>query len=66
MVCVKSVYVTVVITVLVQSAHAVPVLTIPIITDQPITLHHLLDFNCNLPWHAPARASRVPCGQGLA
>ncbi|KAE8970448.1 hypothetical protein PR003_g27886 [Phytophthora rubi] len=52
--CINSVYVTVIITVLVQSAHTVPALTMPIITDQPITLHHLLHFNCNLPWHAQA------------
>ncbi|KAE9305611.1 hypothetical protein PF008_g21675 [Phytophthora fragariae] len=64
--CVKSVYVTVIITVLVQSAHTVPALTIPISIDQPIRLHHLLHVNCNLPWHAPARASRVPCGRGPA
>ncbi|KAE8964831.1 hypothetical protein PR003_g29269 [Phytophthora rubi] len=64
--CINSVYVTVIITVLVQSAHTVPALTMPIITDQPITFHHLLHFNCNLPWHAPARASRVPCGRDPA
>ncbi|KAE8971992.1 hypothetical protein PF010_g23640 [Phytophthora fragariae] len=64
--CVKSIYVTVVITALIQSAHTVHVLTIPISTDQPITLNHLLHFNCNFPWHAPARASRVPCDRGPA
>ncbi|KAE8897821.1 hypothetical protein PF005_g31638 [Phytophthora fragariae] len=62
--CINSVYVTVIITVLVQSAHTVPALTMPIINDQPI--NHLLHFNCDLPWHTPARASRVPCGQDPA
>ncbi|KAE9270348.1 hypothetical protein PF008_g30636 [Phytophthora fragariae] len=51
--CINSVYVTVIITVLVQSAHTVPALTMPIITDQPIRLHHWLHFNCDLTWHAP-------------